>query len=430
MRKRGAMWAAIAIVALVGCNEKEVGSQSCPILCPEQSVTVKDTTLDAVVSDTTIDNFPTFGAAAQLVIARAGDTLDSRGIIRFDSIATDFLPVGYPVDSARRPITNPDSVNLLLRVDTLHSRVSASFTLDLFDVDTLVADSITAALIPLFRADRLIGSRTFAPGQLLDTIRVPIASAALLPRLNTNARLRIGVRITSAQSAMIRVGGSEGAAPPNLNYKGAPDSGLAPFAFLPHSNTPPRFASAQSAFADFSLIVIGVSPLAPQTLGVGGLPARRPVLRFNLPTNIVDSSEVIRATLMLTQVPNYSYRNTDPVGVYPLVLVATSYVTDPFRSASLAIPMIGGVRARYPKYAFTDSVSMFPAGSSVQSFEVTALLREWRLNGSFLQRVMVFRVADEGFDVADIRFYNRAAPVGLRPRIRILYVPGNGRLTP
>ena len=260
MRKRGAMWAAIAIVALVGCNEKEVGSQSCPILCPEQSVTVKDTTLDAVVNDTTIDNFPTFGAAAQLVIARAGDTLDSRGIIRFDSIATDYLPVGFPVDSPRVRITNPDSVNLLLHVDKRHSRASADVTIDLFDVDTLVADSVTAALIPLFRADRLIGSRTFTPAVLLDTlqdtIRVPIVSSALVTRLNTNARLRIGVRITSAQSAMIRVGGSEGAAPPNLNYKGAPDSGLVPFAFLPHSNTPPRFASAQSAFADFTPITI------------------------------------------------------------------------------------------------------------------------------------------------------------------------------
>lgn len=430
MRKRHLVWVAIAITALVGCDEKEVGSQSCPILCPEQSVTVKDTTLDAVASDTTIDNFPTFGAAAQLVIALAGDTLDSRAIIRFDSIATDYLPVGFTIDSARRPITNPDSVNLLLRVDTLHSRVSANFTLDLFDVDTLVADSVTAALIPLFRPGRLIGSRTFTKAQLLDTLRIPIGNAALLARLNVNARVRIGVRITSAASAMIRVGGSEGAAPSNLNYKGAPDSGLVSYAFLPHSNTPPRFASAQSAFTDFSLFVIGVSPLAPQTLGVGGLPARRPVLRFTLPTTIIDSSEVIRATLMLTQVPNFSYRFADPVGVYPLVLVSTAHVTDPFRAASLAIPLIGGVRQRYPAHAWTDSVSMTPAGTGVRSFEVTALLREWRLNGAALQRAIVFRVADEGFDVADIRFYNHAAPVALRPRIHILYVPGNGRLTP
>ena len=430
MLKRRAVWAAIAIAALVGCNEKEVGSQSCPILCPEQSVTVKDTTLDAVISDTTINNFPSFGAAAQIVIASAGDTLDSRAIIRFDSIATDYLPVGYTIDSARVRITNPDSVNLLLRVDTLHSRVSANFTLDLFDVDTIAADTNMAALVPLFRPSRLIGTRTLTPAQLLDTIRVPITASELLPRLNTNARLRIGIRITSAQSALLRVGGSEGASPSNLNYKGAPDSGLVPFAFLPHSNTPVRFASAQSAFTDFALFVIGVSPLAPQTMGVGGLPARRPVLRFNLPTSIVDSAEVIRATLTLTQVPNYSYRNADSVAVYPLFLVSTSYVTDPFLSASLAIPMLGGVRARYPKYAWTDSVSMAPSGAGLRSFEMTALLREWRLNGALVQRVMVFRISDEGFDVGDLRFYNHAAPAGLRPRIRLLYVPGNGRLTP
>ena len=176
---------------------------------------------------------------------------------------------------------------------------------------------------------------------------------------------------------------------------------------------------------------MGAAPLAAGSVSVGGMPARRFVLTTNLPANIVDSSEVVRATLTLTQTPNRnSYRGGDTLAIYPLVLVSTTYVLDPLRAVALAVPLAGAIRSRYARYAYSDSVRTVPTDSGPKNFELTALLREWRLNRTYLRRVIVFRISDEGYDPGDIRFFSTAAAASLRPRIRIQYVPAASRLIP
>ena len=431
MRKVLVVAAMLMAAVVAGCDEKEVGSQSCPILCPQQNVVVKDTTLEAVFADTTVDGYPSFGGAIQLMIASAGDTLDARAIIRYDSIQRAFLPVGFPADSPVVAITNPDSSHLRLYVDTARSRVPATFTIEAYDVDTTSTDSLTALLIPLFRPDRLIGSRTYAAAELLDTISVPIDTAKMRAIVFTGRRMRVGLKVVAAQSAMIRFYSSESGVGPRLYYKAARDSGAQIVARLPSSQTPALYSTLQSAFTDWTLIVRGVSPMAATTMAVGGMPARRFVLTVSIPDRIVDSAEVVRATLTLTQRPNLAtYRSRDSLAIYPLVLVASTYVLDPFRAVELAVPLTGQIRARYTRQAYSDSLRMAPRDSGARRLEVTALLREWRINRSFLRRVIVFRVSDEGFDPGDLRFFSAGAAAGLRPSIRIQYVPAASRLIP
>lgn len=431
MRRRVVV-AAMALAAVVaGCDERDVGSQSCPILCPQQNVVVKDTTFDAVFADTTLTGYPSFGGSLELMIASAGDTLDTRAIIRYDSIARSFLPVGFPADSPLVPIANPDSSHLRLYVDTARSHVPATFTIEAYDVDTTSVDSLTALLTPLFRPDRLIGSRTFAAAELLDTISVPIDTASMRAIVTGGRRLRVGLKVVAAGSAIIRFFSSESSQGARLYYKAAPDSGSQIMAHLPRSSTPELFTTAQQAFFDWTLIVKGATALPAATTGVGGMPARRFVLTVNLPPWIVDSADVVRATLTLTQRPHLStYRSGDSLAVYPLVLVATSYVLDPFRAAELAVPLTGAIRSRYTRQAHSDSLRMAPRDSGARDFEVTALLREWRLNRGFLRRVIVFRVSDEGYDAGELQYFGAAAAAEVRPRIRIRYVPAATRLTP
>ena len=431
MRKLFVVAAMVLATVVVGCDEREVGSQSCPILCPQQNVVVRDTTFDAVFADTTLEGFPSFGASIELMIASAGDTLDTRAIIRYDSITRSFLPVGFPADSPMVPITRPDSSHLRLYLDTARSHVPATFTIEAYDVDTTSADAATALLIPLFRPDRLIGSRTFAAAELLDTISVPIDTGKMRAIVTGGRRLRIGLKVVAAESAIIRFFSSESSQGTRLYYKAAPDSGSQVVAHLPRSTTPDLFSTAQAAFSDWTLIVKGAPPLPAATMSVGGMPARRFVLTVNVPDRIVDSADVVRATLTLTQRPNLAtYRAGDSLAVYPLVLVATTYVLDPFRATELAVPLTGAIRARYTRQAYSDSLRMAPRDSGARAFEMTALLREWRLNRGFLRRVIVFRVSDEGFDAGDLRFFGAAAAAGVRPRIRIQYVPAATRLTP
>ena len=47
-----------AILGVAACSENIDAGKSCPLLCPEQAITLADTTIDAVVSDTTVLGLP------------------------------------------------------------------------------------------------------------------------------------------------------------------------------------------------------------------------------------------------------------------------------------------------------------------------------------------------------------------------------------
>src|SRR3982751_3215674 len=97
---------------VAACSEQLDGGAACPSLCPGQNVSVLDTTFDAIILDSTIVGLPSIGAEGQLWLATRGDTLDSRAVIRFDSLTTRFTKAG--ADSA---ITVVDSAYILLRVN-------------------------------------------------------------------------------------------------------------------------------------------------------------------------------------------------------------------------------------------------------------------------------------------------------------------------
>ena len=423
--------AAGCLAAAVACTEQDVGTQACPALCPNQNVTVKDTTFTLEITDTTLTGFPTFGVEAQLVLAQVAGGLDSRAIIRFDSLATAYLPPGYTIDSSQVAITKPDSARLFLSIDTLRSRVPASFTINVYDVDTTVVDSLTQLLVPLFRPSRLIGSRTFTTPEWLDTVSVPIDTARMRQVVAGPGRLRVGLQVvTAGADAFVRIRSTESGFAPRLYYKAAPDSGATMEVLVPRSTTPALFATAQSSFLDWTQVVAGTPGPIANTMSVGGLPGRRAALMFNLPAKVIDSSEVVRATLTLTQLPRRTYRDTDTTGIYPLIATATTNVTDLQRAISFAQPLTGTARLTYARGAWTDSLPSVPRDSGTVKFEMTAIVRQWRVNSTVLQRMIALRVADEGFTQADFRYFSTRAAAGLRPSIRIQYIPRPTTVTP
>ena len=88
--------AALAYAGATACNENlQEGRAGCPALCPGQSLPVIDTTIDGLTGlavDTTVAGYPSIGTAAELLVANGGDSLDVRGIIRFDSISFEYAP--------------------------------------------------------------------------------------------------------------------------------------------------------------------------------------------------------------------------------------------------------------------------------------------------------------------------------------------------
>ncbi|GMV10288.1 MAG: hypothetical protein AMXMBFR55_20220 [Gemmatimonadota bacterium] len=393
---------------VVACGEDLESGAACPVLCPGQNLTVFDTTFDAVSFDTTVSGIPGFGTEASMYLATRGDTLDVRGVVRFDS-----LPSTFQKASADSAITRLDSAYVLFAVNATATRVRGSVRIDLFDVDTADADTVNAVVASLFRPDRLIGGTTFDSAQVKDSIKVYLDKAKLLAKVTGKQRLRLGVKATSATGAEVELGTIEGGRSSLLRFDPAPeDTAIKALTVAPTSSTPPGDGIIAGDYLDYTLVV--AAPPAPTgaLLSVGGLPNRRGFLRFDVPSRILDSSTVLRASLIFTQQPNRGIGARDTLALVPEVSLAGEDVTDLTRAALL----LGG-------FAF-DTLRVAPGDSGTRVLEVATALRQWAAMSSSTikqQRAIVLRSTREATSPFDVHISSREAPPALRPRLRVNY---------
>ena len=414
-KKRAVLFGLVAstLTIAVGCQDNLDAGKSCPLLCPEQSVTLKDTVIDAVFGDTTVLGVPSIGNEVFLMLSSHGDTLDSRAIIRYDTITNTFTGAS----STDSTITEVDSAQLVIPIaaeDTLR-RPSAPVTIEAYDVDTAATDTVASILGSLFRPDRFLGSKTFAPESITDTLRLPISTDTVLDRIKNGTKLRVGLRLVARPGYDIRVGSSAGGQSVALRIKASKDTAATPVVVTPISTTPANQLFLSGPLSDYSIIVKGAVPVNPLLLSVGGPPSRRTFLRFNIPSHIIDSTTIVRASLLLTQAPNRLVDFKDSVKVFPVAVLSSPTVTD----ISSLLQFLGNAG----EFGL-DSLSIVPGDSAVRSFEVVGLTRLWKQQTSTVaQRAVALLSGFEGQRPAQIDFYSTRAPVGLRPRLRITYVP-------
>lgn len=403
-----------AFVALVGvallsaCKEDLAGGSACPVLCPGQNVVVNDTVLDGVTLDTVVAGLPTLGSDGVLLLAARGDTLDTRAVLRFDSLTTRVFRNNG--DSA---ITAIDSAYLMLRMPAgVSKEVRARVRIDLYDVDTTASDTSTAAIAALFRPDRLMGGSTLDTNQVRDSMRVYFDNARLLAKITAKARLRVGLRITSDSGAVVRLGSFDASLPAVLRYDPVPsDTAIDEVTVSLRSDTPLSNIGLLVDLFDYTVVVKAPPAPPPGILSVGGLPGRRTYMRFNVPARILDSSTVLRATLLLTQTPNHAIDDRDSVLVLPFMVTAGEEVTDIGRSTTLI--------SAFP----VDTVRYAAGDSGLRQIEVAAAVRSWSTeNNPFRQqRAIVLLSNDEGRGPFDAHFFSLEAPAALRPRLRVSY---------
>jgi hypothetical protein len=410
---------ALAVAAtLAACSENYEGGAACPSLCPEQNVVVIDTTFDPVELDTTVPGFPTQGTEMELLLARRGDTVDTRPVIRFDT-----LPIYYNRGSATGDtvIQVVDSAYVKLRINKAGSKVTQPVTIDVFDVDTTTGDSAfaandtsTAIEKQLFRPDRRVGGITLDTAQITDSIRIPIDSQPLIRKIKSCGRMRLGFRATSAGPVQLRIIAYEGGDPAQLRFLPSLDTSFNHLSVAPRSLVPKSQITLASDLTDYVHVIRFPTMPDASFLTVGGMPGSRTLIRFNSPSRIVDSSNVLRATLELTQRPVSSVDDTTRLAVYPLLVTAGHEITDVGRSAWLTNP---------PNTSF-DSVTFAPRDSGLKEVEIVNALRAWALPISKAsQRGIVLRAGPEGMDPRFVSFYSSSAAPNLRPRLRVSYSP-------
>lgn len=402
---------ASAVGSLVACREDLNGTAGCPSLCPEQNVVSRDTLLETFMAvDTTVLGYPVIGTESRLLIASRGDTLDARAVMRFDSLTQRFTRGGG--DSA---IYTVDSSMVMLSLDTTGTKATAPVTIEVYDVDSAVVDTATSVALSLFRPDRLIGGRTYALTELKDTLRVPLQNDKVLAKLIGAAphRLRLGFRVQSTASAQIRIVSREGGAAPTVNYDPSPDTAVHAIVNSQSSLTPTDNPTLRTDLTDYQLVARSPSAAAGNFLAVGGLPSQRSYLRFDIPSRLIDSATVVRATLLLTQAPTSSVDASDSLTIYPQVVRASLTLADVVRSAGILNPP--GLEI--------DSLRFRPSEGGQRAIEMVGALREWKAVGTTsLQRAIVLRSAIEGAGAPVAQFYSSKAAPAQRPRLRITYV--------
>jgi hypothetical protein len=414
---RGALGAAL-LLTLGACSEQVTSSVGCPQLCTDQSALLRDTVLvGAVVFDSTVTGFPLLGASHDIALVSRGDTADVRIITRFDTLPNTFVPATAQPDSL---ISRVDSATLLFQVDTTFQKPKVAISIDAFDVDTTAADTVPATLLPLFRQDRLIGSATYEPANVKDTLRLPLDNVKILDKIRGIKHLRIGLRLRAGQSTTLRVVGS--VFTPRVRFRVSADTTVKPDTVYLTSKTPTTDATTAANLLMYPLHAAGVfGPSPADRMAMGGIGGARSYLRFEIPAIVLDSVQVIRASLQLTQRPSrFLGGNRDTVTLITRAVTAGPAVTDVYTASQFL-----GSTISFP----VDTLRLVPRDSGAKSVEIVNIVRAWRVVGTTrTTRALVLSAAEEGLLAGEVNFFStsQSVPAGLRPQLRLTYVPRRG----
>lgn len=421
MTRRLAVVLTVFVVAgAVGCKENLDSGAVCPALCPSQGVAIRDTLIDPVlVFDSTYVGYPARGQELAMFLASRGDTLDVRGVARFDTLTSFYIPAADTAHTIQRV----DSARLRLVLDRTNARIPSSVTFEAYDVDdTTAADTSTAAVLVLFRPGQLLGTRTFLRDSLTDTLFVPLSDSAVGDKVLNKRHLRVGIRLSGSASVSLRVQTTERGNPPRVLFRGrgaVKDTTSATVTDGPSSATPAGMDEPEirQDLTDYQIVAKYGMPQYPNTMSVGGVPGRRAYLRFEIPRYISDSTTVVRATLRLTQRPLPFGEASDTMIVHAHVSLAEASVTD-LRRATNIITTAG--------LLVSDSLLVTPRDSGLRTFELFALVRGWTVQNALVNpppHAIILRASPEGILPLEARFWSTTAGPGLRPVMQVSYIP-------
>jgi hypothetical protein len=245
-----------------------------------------------------------------------------------------------------------------------------------------------------------------------------LPSAAILDR--TGRRLRIGLKARGDNSVQFRIRSTEsGGTPTQLRFRVSTDTVVRPIVLTPYSKTPQDQPSVALSLADYTILVKAPPSASAPALSIGGLPAHRVYMRFDLPRVITDSVDIVRATLLLTQRPNLTIDAADTLSVLAYISLAGAAVTDVAR-ASQIIQRVAG-----------DTLKVAPQDSGLRTLDIAPIVAVWRAQtDSASPRAVVLLSSREGQIPLEARFFSIEADPLLRPRLRISYSTRRSRGLP
>jgi hypothetical protein len=214
-----------------------------------------------------------------------------------------------------------------------------------------------------------------------------------------------GIRITADSLASVSFVTVHGGRGPILNWWGTFDSA--------GKNVPRTFGTAVNQFNSF---VTNVPPPAlDSNLLVGGAPSARTLLRFALPRNIRDSTQVVRATLLLFPVSALAGVPSDSV------ILTFARVAVDLGAKSSCIPA-GSSCFLAGEDSSVIVANTVPMGSTDTIFtDLTRIVRVWQADTGAPEALMVQEIP-EGANLIAVRLYSSRS-TAFRPALHLTYVP-------
>jgi len=394
-----------AVVGAAACVERATAPATCPAYCPSGSLTVVDTLLSGAVSrDSAYRGYvPAYHAGVMLAAALPG--IDSRAIFELAPVG---VRVALSTDTTTSPIVGVDSLRLFLSI-TRRDTAAHNLTLALYrlphslDSTTTFADlagAFTDSLARTVNIDSLLArsngkdtvtgdsvavdtTKRVAVVMKLDSSQVPYTSA-------DSGKLALGIRVgaDSLASIALRVD--------TIRWFVKVDS--------IHGSDTTLVHKLYARGVTFRSFVIDPPP-APfgSMLAVGGVPSARSILRLSVPRAILDSSQIIRGTLIL--VP---------------AVPASGAPADSFKIEAHTVLADFGAKSPLVFDATRTDTALIRIGvPDTVSIEITNLLQFWA-SDTLAPHTVMLRSQAEGANLAEIRFFSSATPASA-PVLRLTY---------
>ena len=399
---------------LAGCVDRATAPGVCPTFCPSGTIDVVDTVLAASVArDSTFRGYVLPYQAVAMTASDVPGVVDSRVVF-----VTTALPASVALNSAdttTSPLVGTDSAKITFTVTrrdtTAHNQTLTLYRLPVtIDSNTTfgdVAGAFAGSPLRTVNLDSLLAKPNGVDVTTGDSAGIDTTSKHLKVTLKLDSleatyvqgdsgKLGIGVRVGADAPTSISFCTRENACGAAIAWFMKVDSIKGADTTLVH-----KPYAGVSLFDTF----LFDPPPAPldSTLVVGGAPSARSILRITLPRGIRDSSQIIRATLLL--LPAVPARGAP----------ADSFVVE----AHTVAADFGAKSPLVLDATRTDTTRIHVGATDTLRIEVTNLMQFW-VADSTRPEVLMLRSQEEAARPTEIRFYPSAA-TPYRPALRITY---------
>ncbi|MBI2074004.1 MAG: hypothetical protein HYT81_13395 [Gemmatimonadetes bacterium] len=389
MKRRAVALLALASAAGLACQDIISAPGVCPELCPQGEIRVRDTVLTGVEPVGSYSGYLLPHEAYQVQVVGPGGPAESRSLLVFIPFAATYPGSDTTVKDS---ILQTDSLRVKLNIVRRNAGVSG-LTLALHEIPITVDSATTFGdMTPYFQDSTLVATLPVPDSLVKDTVTATFPAAALRHFGPDSLQVGIGVRISSPDPAFVTLASDSIAIAARITR----------FVQLDSSTGTTRATRSDSSGLRFKTFVVdpsGVPP--PMGLMVGGTTGARSFVKLNLPGSIVDSTLVVRATL--------------------LVPPAQPIFGAPGDTSLLRVVALGsdfGPKSPVADTAYGGSARVPVGGSDTVAIEITNILLLWRGNPA-VPRTVMLQVEPEAASINIVEL--PAAGSGTQAVVRVTY---------